>query len=154
MRDDGLFCRRSEYGRGAGYVKRSICNRNAGKSGVSECEQYGLLFYPKCREGYEAFGSNICRPKQPDCKALGLGRQFDLSCEKKIIPGDPKPLACESGQIKDAGLCYPTCKGGFHGVGPVCWQNCNPGTIDCGAGCAGTTQSCASNIFGQVASSQ
>lgn len=23
----------------------------------------------------------------------------------------------------DAGLCYPRCKSGYHGVGPVCWQN-------------------------------
>lgn len=29
-----------------------------------------------------------------------------------------------------AGLCYPRCKSGFHGVGPVCWAD----TVDIGVG--------------------
>jgi len=153
MRDDGLYCRRSEYGRGAGYVTRSICNRNAGNWGVSECEKYGLLFYPRCRDGYSAFGANICRPERPDCGALGLGRQIDLSCEKKVIIGDARPLVCKSGEEQDGALCYPPCRAGFHGEGPVCWQNCNSGTTPCGAGCASDKGSCASATSDQVFSS-
>jgi hypothetical protein len=30
----------------------------------------------------------------------------------------------------DAGLCYPRCKSGFHGVGPVCWAD----TVSVGVG--------------------
>src|SRR6476620_11590303 len=34
---------------------------------------------------------------------------------------DSVPL-CADGQEYDAGLCYPKCKDGYNGVGPVCWQ--------------------------------
>ena len=30
---------------------------------------------------------------------------------------------CNPGEEKDAGLCYPKCRNGYHGVGPVCWAN-------------------------------
>src|SRR5271154_7178200 len=29
-------------------------------------------------------------------------------------------------QEEDAGLCYAPCKAGYHGVGPVCWNNDKP----------------------------
>ncbi len=29
---------------------------------------------------------------------------------------------CTSAQDYDAGLCYPKCKPGFSGVGPMCWE--------------------------------
>lgn len=32
------------------------------------------------------------------------------------------PSACPNGE-KSGALCYPKCKRGFHGVGPVCWAN-------------------------------
>lgn len=154
MRDDGLFCRISEYGRGAGYVKRSICERNAGNWGTSECDKYGLLFYPKCRSGYSAFGSNICRPNQPDCNALGLGGRFDLSCAKRVFVGDPKPLVCSSEKENDAGLCYPTCRNEWTGEGPVCWQNCAPGTFTCFAGCAKDARACTQYVSGTYKATQ
>jgi hypothetical protein len=150
MRDDGLFCRTSEYGRGAGYVSRSICNRNAPKFGTSECDKIGLLFYPRCRPGYSAFGTNICRPNPPNCNALGLGGRIDLSCAKKVIVGDAKPFICSSGKENDAGLCYNGCRQGYGGIGPVCWQNCNPGTFSCGAGCTKDKSNCINNTISQV----
>ena len=46
----------------------------------------------------------------------------------------------------DAGLCYETCKSGYHGVGPVCWMNTPTvkGVLwkDCGAGCAADDTTC------------
>lgn len=45
-----------EYGRGAGYVSRSICNRHSDNG----CDKNGYLFYPKCRNGYDAVGCCIC----------------------------------------------------------------------------------------------
>ena len=29
--------------------------------------------------------------------------------------------ACREGQEKNGALCYPICREGFYGVGPVCW---------------------------------
>jgi len=43
---------------------------------------------------------------------------------------------CPAGQEKDAGLCYPKCKSGFTGVGPVCWRGCPDKFRDDGAFCA------------------
>lgn len=47
-----------DYGRGAGYTSRSICNRHNHQS--NGCEKCGLLFYPKCRDGYHPVGCNVC----------------------------------------------------------------------------------------------
>jgi hypothetical protein len=46
------------------------------------------------------------------------------------------PTNCASDQDKDAGLCYPKCKAGYRGVGPVCWSDCPAGFRDDGAFCA------------------
>jgi hypothetical protein len=45
----------------------------------------GLIAYPKCKTGYNNLGCCICRPKIPNCLALGLNAGIDLSCAKKII---------------------------------------------------------------------
>lgn len=59
------------------------------KFGVGNCEKWGLIVYPKCKPGYSAFGCCICRPS-PNCKSVGLGPRFDISCYKKIIIGNPQ----------------------------------------------------------------
>jgi hypothetical protein len=45
------------------------------------------------------------------------------------------PNACPNGE-NNAGLCYPLCRSGYAGVGPVCWQSCPPGYSDFGVGCS------------------
>lgn len=60
-------------------------------NGVGNCEKNGLLWYPKCKTGYNPFGCCICRPSVPNCAALGFNRGIDLSCAKKIIIGSPLP---------------------------------------------------------------
>jgi hypothetical protein len=42
---------------------------------------------------------------------------------------------CQDGEEYDKGLCYPVCKDGFIGIGPVCWAKCPPNTSDAGAVC-------------------
>ena len=76
FRDDGLFCRRAEYGRGAGYAwefrdglsnagMMSRCERD---NGAGNCEMSAAIAYPKCRPGYSAFGCCICRPNAPTAR--------------------------------------------------------------------------------------
>jgi hypothetical protein len=56
-RDDGLFCRKAEYGRGAGYPWRfgdplndsGMFRRCEADHGRGQCEKYGLIVYPKCK---------------------------------------------------------------------------------------------------------
>src|SRR5262249_34293857 len=42
---------------------------------------------------------------------------------------------CPGGGEYDAGLCYPACRAGYHGLGPMCWQNCPSDMLDDGATC-------------------
>lgn len=103
FRDDGLFCRLPEYGRGLGYPwllgdtllsYSGMIRRCEADHGKDNCELNGLLYYPKCKPGYSAFGCCICRPPVPDCSAYGLLSGLDLSCLKKVILGDPTPYVC------------------------------------------------------------
>lgn len=32
-----------------------------------------------------------------------------------------KPMGCKKDEEKGGALCYPKCKPGYKGVGPVCW---------------------------------
>ena len=43
-------------------------------------------------------------------------------------------------------LCYPPCKKGYSGNGPVCWQNCPAGKNDCSALCTDSTDSCTNSV--------
>lgn len=44
--------------------------------------------------------------------------------------------SCPSGeQMSSDGLCYPTCRAGYEGAGPVCWQECASGFYSTGAFC-------------------
>jgi len=38
--------------------------------------------------------------------------------------GGVVPSSCDPAFDKSGLLCYPECKEGFHGVGPVCWSKC------------------------------
>jgi len=145
-RDDGAFCAKpGPYGRGAGYPWKfgdgfndKGMRKRCEKDHRQGCEKYGAIFYPKCRSGYHAVGCCICSPNCPPGQT-----DIGVSCAKKSYGrGVGKPLStCPSGQDKDALLCYPKCKSGFHGVGPVCWQNCPANWAECAAGCAKTKPS-------------
>ncbi len=39
------------------------------------------------------------------------------------------------GEEKDGLLCYPLCRDGYYGVGPVCWEKCRDSYSDHGAIC-------------------
>lgn len=169
-RDDGLFCRRAEYGRGAGYAWEirdgfssagMISRCESDGNGKGTCEMSAAIAYPKCRPGYSAAGCCICRPTEPNCEQLGLGGRVDLSCAKKIQIGSaPKLGICPGGssnlpgsaQEMDAGLCYGGCEPGYTGVGPVCWKAPPSGWVHCGMGAATTDKKCGEIIFGQVTS--
>jgi hypothetical protein len=89
-RDDWIWCRLSEYGRGAGFpgwTKKGRMERCEAKHGVGNCEEYGVIAYPKCRFGYVNVGCCLCRPgKNPHCEELGLDDQNGV-CYKRIMKG-------------------------------------------------------------------
>jgi hypothetical protein len=159
MRDDGLFCRRPEYGRGGGYSwsfsdgfsNDGMISRCENDKGRGNCEMWGAIAYPKCNPGWHTAGCCICSPDKPDCAQLGLAGEFAGSCAKKVNIGSPGLGVCPSGQERDGGLCYATCQPGYTGVGPVCWKDPPSGWVNCGMGAAKDSTTCASIVFGQVA---
>lgn len=158
FRDDGAFCAKPKpYGRGVGYPWKfgdkafSLDGARArcAKAHSEGCEKHGEIIYPKCREGFHPVGCCIC---SPNCQ---LGQtDIGVSCAKKSYGrGVGKPVStCPSDQDKDAGLCYRKCKINFHGVGPVCWQNCPSGRTSCGVGCATSKTACVTGTVDMVIS--
>lgn len=75
---------------------------------------------------------------------------LDLSCAKKLIIGKPRSMSCKADLEYDWGLCYPKCKAGFSGVGPVCWADKPKGWVNCGMGAAKDSKVCKDVIVGQI----
>lgn len=163
FRDDGAYCAKpAEYGRGAGYPWKAgdkpfnydKAKERCEKENPQGCERDGLIYYPKCREGFHMVGCCTCSPNCPP----DFGADIGVSCTKKNYPnGAGTVLTCPAGTERDAtggpaGLCYPKCDPGYHGIGPVCWQNCDPGWAECGVGCAQSSLDCATTTIDQVAS--
>jgi hypothetical protein len=61
------------------------------------------------------------------------------------------PETCLAGNELNGLLCYPLCKDGFYGVGPVCWQTCKPGWIDYGVFCGKGSHTCTKKSYGRTA---
>jgi len=52
-------------------------------------------------------------------------------------------MTCTDNEEQSGMLCYPKCKEGYYGNGPVCWTLCKgKNSADCGAFCAPTKQIC------------
>lgn len=60
-------------------------------------------------------------------------------------------MGCPAHLDYDGALCYPKCRSGFYGVGPVCWSHAPSGWVDCAMGAAKDTKVCAETIVGQIA---
>jgi len=115
--NDGCTCRRDAHIYGKDSYTRTAgqplsCNSN---------EDYDAgLCYTKCRQGYSGVGP-ICwqTPCPMDTTDIGV------SCEKKTYGRGAGTViyTCPTGQESDTGLCYENCAPGFHGIGPVCWEN-------------------------------
>lgn len=86
---------------------------------------YGLDYADVCRKDGKGLISCILHEINPlpDSYGRGVG----------------KPLICADAEDYDAGLCYPRCKPGFKGVGPVCWPDCPKGFTDIGISCQKTS---------------
>lgn len=115
------------YGRGVGYDSKDKCvKHNLDKLG---CEKYGLLWYPKCKPNFHHFGCCLCTPDCPsDTTDVGA------SCTKESYSrGAGSIMGCGTNEDKQGALCYPKCKSGYYGVGPVCWEKCPNDTKSCGA---------------------
>lgn len=107
FRDDGAFCAKpAPYGRGTGSFTKH-----------KGYERWGLLYYPKCKTNFHNVACCIC---SPDCPS-GM-TDIGVSCAKKSYGRTAgTPLTCKSNEELSGALCYPPCRDGFKGIGPVCW---------------------------------
>ena len=106
------------------------------------------LCYVTCKSNYTGVGPvcwENCPPGWIDEGALcRLKGSIKTIAKKSYGRGVGIPLTCCPNQEYDAGLCYPPCPSlphapgvPMHGVGPVCWQQCEaPDPVDGGAICA------------------
>ncbi|MEP4432214.1 MAG: hypothetical protein ABJ349_08415, partial [Hyphomicrobiales bacterium] len=130
-------------------------------------KQYGCvtanentIVYSGCPSGMKTAPllTNLCTPVCPlgmtdsgigcfkNNKARGVGLIPD-ECGANRKDSDGNPIT-----EYDAGLCYKQCEAGYNGVGPVCWGQCPRGWVNCGAGCARDSNSCAMMISDQISS--
>ncbi|XP_037050931.1 uncharacterized protein LOC119084889 [Bradysia coprophila] len=129
------ICRRTTVGRGAGSAVVSLCNADE--------QEVASLCYPRCQNGYENIGSNICR--KIGCDGLIGATDIGVSCEKPPAYGrgagyiftDQQTCIRENGSCEMWGaMWYPTCRFGYSPFGCcICSPNCPREYIDDGAFC-------------------
>lgn len=84
-----------------------------------------------CPSGYRDDGCTCHRPWHTYAKSsYGRGVGF--------------PMICAPGLEQNLALCYPKCKPGYSGIGPVCWAERCPGAMSfpCGLLCTVNIQQC------------
>lgn len=128
FKDEGALCAKpAPYPRGTGFPWKfgdgpndhKMYERCEKEHGDGNCQKDGDLVYPKCKADFHNFGCCVCTPDCPPGMTDG-----GVSCNKKSegrSAGVPIH-ACPEGAEKEGALCYPQCKSGFKGVGPVCWE--------------------------------
>jgi len=141
-----------------GYFKSSISQRCC-----KNCDEYTQTFtHPVVGTFSSTFtntGETCFRPDwsrtdiftcRPD-EIISGPRCYPKSTGKVGKAGSLLSCNEETTEDYDAGLCYPKCRPGFHGVGPVCWQDC-AGLVntDCAAACATNTTVCLNQVRDQI----
>lgn len=111
FRDDGYYCAKpAPYGRGAGYPwmvgdwvgNYDQAKKRCEKENPQGCDLDGLIYYPKCKKGYHAFGCCTCTP---DCEPGSI--DIGVSCKKESYDrGAGNPMDCPVNKSKIGGLCY------------------------------------------------
>lgn len=71
--------------------------------------------------------------------------------KKSYGRGAGTPLKCKANYEINGALCYPLCKEGYSGAGPICWKNCvEPLINDCAGLCTLSESTCAFKTFNLV----
>ena len=118
------------------------------------CRKNGTaLFNAKtcyCPDKYNNMGANC----QIDPKYQNITMPYAGGQSNQRRYTDPYPLVnyCKSNRELQAGMCYNNCRANYHGLVTACWQNCQPGKVECAAGCASSKTDCAMSTLNQVMS--
>ena len=123
--DQGEYCKKPETYERKCYPcdKKEKCEED---SETGKCEKFGDKHCVACKPGYHPVGCCLC---VPDCK------KCPKEYKKKIIKREHTKLFCKDHLKLFRRKCYPKCKRGFHGKGPLCFPKCPKGLIKCGWFC-------------------
>lgn len=134
--NNGAYCHKPYVGywRGWGHFSKQYCeSRVSGENAATgECERcFGFLFFPKCQDGFHAWGCNWCSVDCPE----GMTDVGGSCAKRSERRGLGRPLNCPKDQEQSGALCYPPCATKEEervselktvGIGPVCWENLCP----------------------------
>lgn len=134
----GLFCVKDSYGRGAGYGARTAPCSDFGDrrdDGTVCWGKSGEVCGDNCAAGWDhckhrwwngghcngwhwarcnSWGRHECTGGcRTTCSPVYLGSRIELE----------QRLRCNGNDDREALLCYPQCRSGYSGKGPVCWSN-------------------------------
>jgi hypothetical protein len=140
-----------------GYVDTgALCHidKPLTKGGTWRCTErdlFGTCWWKvlDCPKDYASAGV-FCALKPPSIPSGWSGASGLDLVKGSYGRGAGKPMVCAAGLEEDGGLCYTPAKAGYHGVGPVAWQDCPNGLTPCGAGCANSDISCGSNTLNMI----
>lgn len=162
-------CWQGSYGRGVGKVISS-CKNDQDKDGAlcyPKCiEGYrgvGPVCWENCPSGFTDIGLFCTRPAhiygkgccctiftKSCCNSCQSGYKDDgCTCRRDVVfltkksygRGVGSPLGCASDEEYSNGLCYPSCRPGYNGIGPVCWAKSCYGAYNYGCAALCTTDS-------------
>ena len=165
------ICWKRSYTRGSGYSV-TYCDPETDKEGAlcyPKCEEgyigLGPVCWEKCKPGYTDRGvfciidldiyiKGCCCAIDDECCNNCNATYVDDGCTCRRPPksyskksygrGAGEPLGCKPDEELNGLLCYPICRDGYGGNGPVCWKRCNPPLdTSCGALCAVNEPNCA-----------
>ena len=128
LRDDGTSCWSDTYAKKSSMAKKLSCTDPRLGDGTNPSHG-GRLRDDGTSCWLDIYAKKSSMAKKKSCKDLGYDGQLrddGTSCWLDaygrgvgVFPG------CASDEEKDGALCYPKCKAGYKGIGPVCWQqNC------------------------------
>ena len=103
------------------WIRDYIC----GDGGCPESKvKEGGLCYDRCRDGFGSDGALMCWKRYSEFPGAGGGmlNTPTLTKASKTVVGSPLST-CDGDQERSGALCYPKCKTGLRGVGPMCWSD-------------------------------
>ena len=143
-----------------GLLCYPICNNNF--YGV------GPVCWSRCDHGYEDHGALCTRPPHIywKCCCVNFGfwnngccgicphgynddgctchRWMHTYAKSTYGRGVGEPMICSDNEDQNVGLCYPKCRNGYNGIGPVCWMHNCPHSMPyrCGLLCTIDKKQC------------
>ena len=125
----GYRCEKDTYGRGAGRIPdKGGCPGGTRDDGTSCWDDHVNCSGGGCRESRW----DSCQSRSPDWLGGGCIGGFccggcdPIKCSGGIVKTLFQRQSCGPNEELQNGLCYPKCREGYYGDGPLCWSAAGP----------------------------